>query len=195
MKRFLLLTTLLGFASQLPAFASAKRGESAQPPPDLPVLLAGTDTLIVYEGIPRSFPRSKDTESEKPRPEPTITVAGQTFYEKPIALPEVDRATLEGIFHFDTPVQAFRGHKLCGGFHADFMIEWRRKNEPALRALVCFGCHEIRFVNATGVIETDMTEQGRERLHAVLDKYRPARPSAAKPPVPKQASSTPQKTE
>jgi hypothetical protein len=195
MKRFLLLTGLLCFASHLHTFASSKREESAQPLPDFARLILGTDSLAVFEGIPRNFPRRKDSEPEKPRPEPTFTVASQTFYEKPIALAEADRATLEGIFHFDSPVQAFRGHKLCGGFHADFLIEWRRKNEPVLRALVCFGCHEIRFVDATDVIETDMTEQGRQRLHTVLDKYRPARPSSAKPAASKPESSTPPKTE
>ncbi len=195
MKRFLLLTTLLCFASQLSAFASAKREASAQPLPDLTALLIGTDSLIVYEGTPRSFPRSKDSESEKPRAEPTFSIAGQSFYAKPIDLTEGERATLEGIFHFETPVKTGGGLKLCGGFHADFMIEWRRKNEPVLRALICFGCHEIRFVDAASTTETDMTEQGRERLHAVLDKYRPAHPSATKPTAPKPESATPQKPE
>jgi|GEM_PF-3008968 len=199
MKRFILLTTFLSLAIFLRATSPSDPTGPEQPPLDLAKILTGTDSIALFEGLPRSYAKGKDTEQEK-RPEPTFTVDQQTFYVKPITLTDEDRATLETIFRSGTPVKAFGGVKFCGGFHADYLIEWRRKKETVLRALVCFGCHEIRFVDSTGIIETDMTESGVQRLENVLRKYRQERPARAssapaKPAANAAQSSVPQKRE
>lgn len=62
----------------------------------------------------------------------------------------------------------FGGPKLCGGFHPDYLLEWKSQGKH-YQALFCFGCHEIRWFEAEEYeVRCDMTESGAKSLKGAL---------------------------
>lgn len=62
----------------------------------------------------------------------------------------------------------FAGPKFCGGFHPDYLLEWKRGGKH-YQALFCFGCHEIRWFEADDYeVWCDMTESGAKTLKETL---------------------------
>jgi hypothetical protein len=145
--------------------------------PDLPALLADTDSLEIFEGLPHHMFESARATTEK-KTKKVFQVSGDWFYEKILLVSTSDKDWLDEIFRKFPPHIPFRGEKLCGGFHADYLLEWQTHDTPAVRILICFGCGEMKVVAKEVTFRTDLTSDGYKRLAEVLQKYRQERPCA-----------------
>lgn len=119
-----------------------ERGAIATPPEyqmvrsqPLRSTIHSADRIFVYEGYLRAWDvRDFDYES--------LSYEGQAFI-----LPKhqikadgiIQVSDLLGTEHF---LKDFRGDKACGGFSADYMVEWDFEGSP-VRVMICNGCHEI----------------------------------------------------
>lgn len=118
-------------------------------------------SLTIFEGHPRALDRVKAA-GERTR-KPSFERHGEWFYSAPLPAPvELDRALRTAVLDGAKP---FRGTKLCGGFHADFLLSWEG---PAgkVEALLCFGCHELKIVGVAGALYGDLANV--EQLRQVL---------------------------
>ena len=142
--------------------------------PDFSTLTDGADAIILYEGLPHRLFEKEAFLAEQGR-RPVFTEDRDAFYQEPLALREETKTALTRIFHATGPTLPWRGEKLCGGFHADYLIEWRRAEKPLLRALVCFGCGELKL-RVADFGRYDLTKEGEQALRAALKGYRQHRP-------------------
>lgn len=171
---------LLGLA--IVASLAAKIETLAKPVPHIGPLLQRADTLIVYEGLPHPMFESGAFREERAYKK-VFEVGAQYFYVKPLAVSDDDRKALPELFQAIDVFAPFRGEKLCGGFHADYLLEWRQKDERLVQVLVCFSCHEALVIDASGSLRSDLTEKGYTGLRGLLEKYRQERPRySSKPP-------------
>ena len=167
-------TLLVGFALlATPVFANS---ESKAPPiPNFALLLKEADSVTVYEGLPHPMLESQARIAEKINKE-TFGVASELFYKKPLAIAKEDQASLEVLFRSEPLCTSYAGPKLCGGFHADYAIEWKKGDDRVAIAMLCFSCHEIWTVQGEKNWIADMTKTGFEALQPLLGKYRQQRP-------------------
>lgn len=140
-------------------------------------LLGTGDTQEVMEGLPHEMFERGLFESESKRTK-TVRVAGSLFYERllPVTVPHV--GVIEEVLKEPTTLVPYGGPKLCGGFHADYAMRWKRGDEVLMSALVCFGCHEVLFIRGeekAGVF-FDLSKESYEGLRSVLRTYRQERP-------------------
>lgn len=133
-------------------------------------------TLTIFEGHPRMKDRAA-AEAERTR-KPSFARLGEWFYAATIPAPaELDRplrrALLDG-------TKASRGVKLCGGFHADFLLSW---SGPAgkVDALLCFGCSEVKIAGTAGTLYGDLTKEKADELRSALRVFLGETPLALKP--------------
>lgn len=155
--------------------AGMSSGDPKEPLPDIAKLLANTEGTEVFEGLPHQLFERSAMEAEK-KNKKVFSVAGQYFYEKKLPVTETDKASLDLAFYADDFIRPYGGPKLCGGFHADYLIVWLRKDAPPTQALVCFGCGEIEFVFENSTFPADFTSGGYKSLKNILSKYRQERP-------------------
>jgi hypothetical protein len=139
------------------------------------------DAVTVYEGLPHALFEREVFQKESAR-EGVFTVASQYFYPAPVTLAADDRKlvtpTMTNLKHF----KAYGGAKLCGGFHADYLVRWTKQEKIVAQALVCFGCAETLFLASGQSVKSDMTAAGRTDIHSLLSKYRQSRPARATRP-------------
>lgn len=128
--------------------------------------IARAKTLTVFEGHPR-MQNTAEAIAERTK-KPSFSRVGQWFYATPLAASEdverkLRRAVLDGARWGGGP----GGIKLCGGFHADFLLRWEG---PAgtTEALVCFGCHEVKIVGTGGALYGDLADAQLKEVRAVL---------------------------
>lgn len=123
-------------------------------------------TLTIFEGHPRLLDRTAAA-AEHTR-KPSFKRLGESFYAAPLeATDELDRnlrrLVLQG-------VKVSRGVKLCGGFHADFLLRWQGPAGEA-EALLCFGCHEVKIVGIGGALYADLSAEQVDALRKLLNAY------------------------
>ena len=106
---------------------------------------------------------------------PVLRVMSEYFYEEPLKVAAEDLRALDQVFHAGASTR-FRGEKFCGGFHADYLLDWLAEEERVVRVLVCFGCREITYVIGEKAQRTDMTPLAFKQLQPLLAKYRQRRP-------------------
>ncbi|MBX3737478.1 MAG: hypothetical protein KF715_12345 [Candidatus Didemnitutus sp.] len=147
----------------------------APPLPDFPRLLANATAVTVYEGLPHPL-WEKRTFTEERRTKTNFELAGEFFYAEPLAVPATDLQGLEQIFRTTKVCVPFRGEKFCGGFHADYLIEWQKGEARLASVLLCFGCHELKLVAPDLAVRTDLSEAGFAALRSILTRYRQHRP-------------------
>lgn len=170
MKRFALLFFLLAGR----AFANVT---SQQPDlPHLTPLLATADSMTVWEGLPHPLFDKANFVGEKQSPHQII--AGEFFYKKALTISENDQTTLNRLVRAIDVFKRFGGEKFCGGFHADYAIEWKHGEDRLVVVLICFSCHETLVVLPKGQLRTDLTKDGYEAFRSVLKNYRDSRPLA-----------------
>jgi hypothetical protein len=125
------------------------------------------DTVFVWEGTPRqkaSKSVTPDSDTEK-----TFKIGDQNFYSLPLGLTDqetvaVSDAVLKHIENFNP----WTGPKFCGGFHANYAIEWREKGVTVAQALLCFTCGEARFLVGNRMEVVDQSDEGSVRFRALL---------------------------
>ena len=64
---------------------------------------------------------------------------------------------------------------MCGGFHADFAIEWLQ-SAVLRQSLLCFGCGEAKLITGLAHDHVDLASGVEERLQALLGGVRQFRP-------------------
>ena len=72
--------------------------------------------------------------------------------------------------------------KRCGGFHADFAIEFRHDAQVG-GALICFGCGEIKTLIQGDRWHNDLLPEAQAALRRTLLGYRDKRPLRTPPPA------------
>lgn len=99
--------------------------------------------------------------------EPTLELHGETLFAKTLTI-EGDEARRLAEMLVDPAL--FRSHvsgKKCGGFHADYAVEWPGSKGNDVM-LLCFGCGEARSVGEGEDSLVDLSDEGRKRLEDTL---------------------------
>ena len=97
----------------------------------------------MLKGLPHPF-EEKRAFSEELDSKPVRDILGSFFYQELHPLNVDDQAAIRSALadprtFLPGPVTM----KLCGGFHADFAVEFQHDGEVGA-ALICFGCSEIK---------------------------------------------------
>jgi len=146
------------------------------------------DRMDVLEGLPH--PWQKEMREAEIAKQPTIVIAGEHFYPELLDLAAEQREAVgTRVLARETFVIPRAGErpsvKLCGGFHADFGLQWRREGRPVAWLLICFGCGEIKAVHPNGTwIASDQTGPGERFFRETIGPLRKSRPLARRQETP-----------
>ncbi len=130
--------------------------------------------IVLYEGLPAEDGDHQLYKSELEN-KPNIEINGFRFYKLPLTLTDRDAKQLTAIFCTQTLFRRYLGPKPCGGFHPDFCVEWQNEDK-VYRALVCFGCDEIKWSGPETALHCDLRSG---RLISILRAYRTNRPRSS----------------
>lgn len=120
-----------------------ERGAISETPPEYQIsssnelrsTIYSADQIFVYEGYPRwTAVRDFDFES--------FSYEGQDFILPKRRIGSDGIAHLRELLGTERFFTDFGGDKACGGFHADYMVEWDFEGSP-VRVMICNGCYEI----------------------------------------------------
>lgn len=142
----------------------ASSGCASSGPPSFVASARDAPTLTLYRGVPRPGQLAPAGGAD-PDPGPVVEISGQTFYAKPVKL-EGDKARALARVLADGSSYDEHRVKRCGGFHADWAVEWGG-DEPR-RVLLCFTCHETLSVSGDAQRLNDLTDSGYARVTAIL---------------------------
>lgn len=132
------------------------------------------DKVEVFEGLPH------------PRWDPSLLAAeaergisfedhGFLFYSPASRITEADTSALRRSLRSEKSYSRFKGFKMCGGYHPDFLIRLSGEDGP-VSFQICFGCGEARIFKGAQVLHCDLTREGFTLLKAVLEDYYLERP-------------------
>jgi hypothetical protein len=138
--------------------------------------IAKADKVTLYEGLPHQV-WEKELLDQELKEKQTVTDHGFPFYAGPLDLKPDDAKKLTALAADAKSFQKWSGYKRCGGFHPDYMVEWR-VGKDVYRMHVCFGCHEVKVYGPKAELYCDMSDAGLHGLEAVLKPYRKNRPKA-----------------
>ena len=142
--------------------------------------LRNATALEIFEGLPHPV-WEKLTRKEEELTRATRRVDGELFYLETLAT-DPDRKNritavfLEGSSFVPPKIGETIPMKLCGGFHADYGLQWSMDQKAVATVLICFGCHEMRIIGKDEVLLVDMTKDGFATLHGLLTPLRAQRP-------------------
>jgi hypothetical protein len=172
--RFVCYALMAGLAA-LPG----SRAEEKKPATDVasykPIAasVAKAKEVILFEGFPHPvmepalFKKEKEERNQ-------FRYQGHVFYQNRPRLKDKDADALRKILADSKGFTAWQGEKKCGGFHPDYMVQWK-EGDAIYRVLICFGCGEITAYGPKGAVRLDMGEAGKA-LQATLKRYRALRP-------------------
>ena len=132
------------------------------------------DRLVVYEGLPHQFYERDLLDAERKSKE-SITVHDFPFYAAPVEVADDDREGLRRVLGGGGTFLPWRGEKKCGGFHPDYLAEWRA-GDASYQFLICFGCREVKVYGPGADHRFDLTQEAADGLKSILGKYRKNRP-------------------
>jgi hypothetical protein len=136
--------------------------------------VAGIEELRLHEGLPHHLFERELLASER-RSKPVRELDGYPFYEEPLSLSREEAAQLTKLLSDRKTFEPFAGEKLCGGFHPDYAVEWQRDSR-SYRALLCFGCDEVKLFGPEIQVRHDLSELAGHALKAVLVNHHKNRP-------------------
>jgi hypothetical protein len=116
------------------------------------------------------------------RSKPVQELHGYPFYQEPMPLTREGAKTLSEVLAESATYEPFSGEKLCGGFHPDYAVEWH-VGADRYRALLCFGCHEVKLFGPGVESRNDLDEASYQKLWMLLMAYRKNRPYPTAKPV------------
>jgi hypothetical protein len=128
----------------------------------------------LFEGLPH------------PREEPKLLAAeskrgisfedhGFLFYMPASRITEPDTVALRRILRLEKNYGRFKGFKMCGGYHPDFLI--RLSGESGIVSFqICFGCGEARIFKGAQIVHCDLAGESFTFLKAILEDYYLERP-------------------
>jgi hypothetical protein len=133
------------------------------------------DQVTLYEGLPHQAWESKQLEKEK-QAKQTVQLHGFPFYSETLDLTADDQKALQKLLGDEASFKQWMGEKKCGGFHPDYLVEWRAGDRD-YRFLICFGCSEVMVFGPDKSLRCDMAGESKKQLEDVLKKYQKNRPA------------------
>ena len=128
-------------------------------------------SLTLYEGLPHQAFDRELMESEIVTKK-TIHWHDFPFYERPLTASTADVETLRSLCENPDSFCAYRGPKLCGGFHPDYCLSWT-DGEESYDLLICLGCIEVKFFGGGHELLADIRSR---QLKQILRRYHDQRP-------------------
>jgi hypothetical protein len=125
--------------------------------------------VILFEGFPhpvfepKLFKKEKETRNQ-------FRYQGFLFYQSRPRVRDNDGDALRKVLAEPKNFAAWRGEKKCGGFHPDYMVQWK-VGDDVYRVQICFGCSEIKAFGPKGAVRLDMTAEAKKSLEATLKRY------------------------
>jgi hypothetical protein len=139
--------------------------------------IAKARSVTLYEGLPHPL-FERDLLKEELEKKKSVKFHGFPFYDEKIQPKPDDVKKLIALGSDKGSFQVYRGPKRCGGFHPDWLIEWK-DGENVYQALICFHCGEAALYGPNNDLHTDLnTPKGQ--LEQLLQAYRKNRPEAKK---------------
>ena len=135
------------------------------------------DPVVLHEGLPHQMFEPQSLAQELATKE-TVKWGGFPFYAPRIDPSAPDARRLRDLLSADSSFKPYSGPKKCGGFHPDWLVE-AGTGDGATRALLCFGCSEVKFLGAR-MGHFDIVESAKEQFVATLSPYRKNRPAFRK---------------
>lgn len=136
--------------------------------------LEKAEKVVVYEGLPHPF-YEPELLAEEQQSKEVHKLHGNSFYKEPLKLALDDRKQLQALLSRPDVYEPWEGEKKCGGFHADYCVEWYRDGQ-FVRALICFGCGEILLAAPNDEQRYDIKYRTFGPAGDILLRYRQQRP-------------------
>ena len=133
-------------------------------------------TVAVYEGLPHQTFEHDVYLSELKRAD-VVRIETFPFYAAPLSASPPEKSELTEIVLGDDAHIRYRGPKLCGGYHPDYVVIWEQAGHKS-GAMVCFGCHEVIYFTPQGRLIQELGNDAYGKLKAVLSQYRVNRPQS-----------------
>jgi hypothetical protein len=158
--------------------------KDAKPATDLasykPVAAAAkaAKALTLYEGLPHPLWENELLAAER-KNKKTVKLHDYPFYAETLKFKDKDAKAVKALLRQSKRFRGWKGEKDCGGFHPDYLIEWKQ-GKDVYRVLFCFGCEEIKAFGPKGAVRLDMTAETKKELARILKPYRKNRPAPKK---------------
>jgi hypothetical protein len=117
------------------------------------------DHVEVRPGVPRG----------EPAPDAVVRLHGEIFYDRFLDLGDADKKAIAAIVADDATYAAHVEGKKCGGFHADYVVQWKSDGAP-YQVLFCFGCHETLSLGDGEERVNDLSDAGYAKLAPIFDR-------------------------
>ncbi len=135
-----------------------------------------SEEVALYEGLPSEFwePQLRELEVNQKK---TIGLHGYLFYDERLAPQGSDLEPFTKLFSDTRSFQRYRSTKVCGGYHPDYCVEWK-KGDVTTRALICLECGEVQFFALRKELYCDLSPEASRNLARWLSSYQKNRPAA-----------------
>lgn len=147
--------------------------------PDFRMALDTPRELVILEGLPHQGWEQGLLESEQASKD-TTKIHGFHFYSKAITPTDSDLKSLISAITNESSIVEWGGMKLCGGYHPDYVVQWRDSQGYLYQALICFGCHEIKLYGGGIQLYADLSSGAYDTLKKTLTLYGNQRPESNK---------------
>ena len=127
--------------------------------------MAGSQSMTVYEGVPRNWGRPEPEQTGKA----TFVSHRHEFYTSAVAISAEDADTLLWLASHPSSFREWRGMKVCFGFQSDWMIRWISSDGATHELQLCFGCGEAIMYSAGDPLYCDLG--ARNEFKAILGPY------------------------
>jgi hypothetical protein len=172
----LLPVVVVGFAA-IGAALPELRGDVAEGPErnfdnwkGLAAGIAQADKAALFEGTPHPLDEKKHYDEEM-RTAKFKKFFGIPFYPDPTPLSAEVNGKILKVLLKDKTLVPYTGDKKCGGFHADWCLEWRGDDGVA-RCMLCFSCYEARVFGPKSSLQCDIDPSAIPELRAILTPFR-----------------------
>jgi hypothetical protein len=142
-------------------------------------VVSSSTEVTVYEGLPHHLFEVQLFKKEAKRSD-IFWLHGIPFYEKPLAVTNTDLERLRGLYIDPKNHRETSGMKLCGGFHPDYCITWRKGSEQ-VQVLVCLGCADWLTFSGKRYLYEEFPEGVWKELRGILTPYVAQRPKSQVP--------------
>jgi hypothetical protein len=129
----------------------------------------------VFEGLPHQ--NNEELLNSELKKRNSFKCNGFNFYKGKKQLSFADTESLRNLLMDRESYRKYSGPKACGGFHPDFVIQFKQKEEIVTIQL-CFGCSEARMYKNDRIVYCDL--KNCLMLQAILEDYYDNRPDKQK---------------
>jgi len=138
--------------------------------------IRGATKITVFEGMPHPAWEGEDLKVETKRKDHLI-LHTQHFYSEPLVISEGEIREIQRAFENRKTFFVMESivMKMCGGFHADYAVEWTLP-EGKYCALICLGCEDL-WLRGPGMTHDCMLSKfAAEGFKTLLRPHRQNRP-------------------